>query len=500
MDVFEKGGFDIFIGNPPYIQLQKMGKQADILQNEGFETFARTGDIYCLFYEKGINLLQTGGVLTFITSNKWMRGGYGKALRNYFTKINPKKILILGPGIFHSATVDTNIFIGEKNSFKNKVKGIEIANRYNITSLRNEDFIPLCDVNEEAWIVLNEEELIINKALVEFGKPLRDWNLEIYRGILTGFNGAFIIDQAKRDELVAEDNSSDEIIRPILKGREIQGYHVDWKNDYVIATFPSLNIEIEDFKAVRRYLESFQPKLNQTGETFINNKGVKEKTRKKSGNKWFETQDPIGFVAEFKKEKVIWKRIGSIMRFAYSDEEIYCLDSTCIATGEKIKYLTAVLNSKIGLYQLIKTSPQTGTGDQIISVQALEPLLVPYPSIEIEEIFNVIVDYILFIKKSSESILNSISHEILSSTFEEVIDYMVYELYFEKHMKENKIDVLQFVDFEGINQLETFEEKRDVIQREYYKLKEKDNPIRNRILLSSVNSPNIIKRINESTH
>jgi hypothetical protein len=77
---------------------------------------------------------------------------------------------------------------------------------------------------------------------------------------------------------------------------------------------------------------------------------------------------------------------------------------------------------------------------------------------------------------------------------------MVYELYFEKHMKENKIDVLQFVDFEGINQLETFEEKRDVIQREYYKLKEKDNPIRNRILLSSVNSPNIIKRINESTH
>ncbi len=499
MDVFEKGGFDVIIGNPPYIQLQKMGKEADILQNEGFETFARTGDIYCLFYEKGFNLLKKHGTLTFITSNKWMRGGYGKALRNYFTKINPKKILILGPGIFHSATVDTNIFIGEKNSFSNKVEGIEIKNRHRINSLKREDFIPLQNVNEEAWVVLNDEELIINKAFAKYGKPLKEWDLKINFGIKTGFNEAFIIDQSKRDELVEEDDSSDKIIRPILKGREIQRYHVDWRNDYIIATFPSLDVEIENFTAVKNYLESFQPKLNQTGETFINSKGEKEKTRKKSGNKWFETQDPIGFVAEFKKEKLIWKRIGSIMRFAYSDEEIYCLDSTCIATGEKIKYLTAILNSKAGLYQLFKTSPQTGTGDQIISVQALEPLLVHYPIAEIENKFILLFDYILYIKKSSEQIMSGVSNEILSTIFEEIIDFMVYELYFEEHMKEQEIDVLKFIDFEDISQLETFEEKRDVIQKEYYKLKEKDNPIRNRILVSESRSP-IIKRINETTH
>jgi hypothetical protein len=505
MDVFDpssgsESGFDVMIGNPPYIQLQKMGEEADILQKEGFETFARTGDIYCLFYEKGFNLLKPNGNLTFITSNKWMRGGYGKALRGYFTKINPQKILILGPGIFHSATVDTNIFIGKNDSFNNNVEGIEIKNRFKISSLDKEDFIPLKDVNENSWIVLNEEELLINKAFEKFGKPLKDWDIKINFGIKTGFNEAFIIDQAKRDELVAEDISSDSIIRPILKGREIERYHVDWKNDYIIATFPSLNIQIDNFIAVKNYLESFQPKLNQVGETFINNEGKKEKTRKKSGNKWFETQDPIAFVNEFKREKLIWKRIGSIMRFAYSDNEIYCLDSTCIATGEKIKYLTAILNSKAGLYQLFKTSPQTGTGDQIISVQALEPLLVHYPKEETEKKFNYIVDYILFIKKTTHSIMESVSNEILSSAFEEIIDFMVYELYFEKHMKENEIDVLKFVDFEDISQLESFEEKRDVIQKEYYKLKEKDNPIRNRILLSSTRSPNIIKRINETTH
>ncbi|MCK9452946.1 MAG: Eco57I restriction-modification methylase domain-containing protein [Bacteroidales bacterium] len=496
MDVFEPstgsgGGFDVMIGNPPYIQLQKMGEEADILQKEGFETFTRTGDIYCLFYEKGFKLLKPHGNLTFITSNKWMRGGYGKALRNYFTKINPLKILILGPGIFHSATVDTNIFIGKNDSFNNNVEGIEIKNRFEISSLEKEDFIPLKDVNENAWIVLNEEELLINKAFEKFGKPLKDWDIKINFGIKTGFNEAFIIDQAKRDELVAEDKSSDSIIRPILKGREIQRYHVEWKDDYIINTHNGvkeldiLPIDIEKYPAIKKHLNA--PKLWE-----------KVNKRQDQGITPYNLRN-CAYLFEFKKEKVIWKRIGSIMRFAYSDEEIYCLDSTCIATGEKIKYLTAVLNSKAGLYQLFKTSPQTGTGDQIISVQALEPFLVHYPNEANEKKFDCLVDYILFIKKSPQNIMENISNELLSSVFEEIIDFMVYELYFEKHTKDNEIDVLKFVDFEDISQLESFEEKRDVIQKAYYKLKEKDNPIRNRILVSESRS-SIIKRINETTH
>lgn len=500
MDVFDKGGFDVVIGNPPYIQLQKMGKEADTLQEEGFETFARTGDIFCLFYEKGFDLLKEGGTLSYITSNKWMRGGYGKSLRSFFTRVNTLKILNLGPGIFNSATVDTNIYIGKKEPFINQVRGIAIDNIYNISHLKDDDLIALKDVNEDAWVVLEEEEVAISKAFEKFGKPLRDWNLEIYRGILTGYNEAFIIDQEKRDELVKEDPKSAEIIRPILKGREIQRYYAEWTNDFVVSTFPALNIDIDKYFSVKKYLESFQPKLNQTGETFINRAGEPEKTRKKTGNKWFETQDQIGFVDEFSKEKVIWKRIGSIMRFAYSDEEMYCLDSTCIATGEKIKYLTAVLNSKAGLFQLFKTSPQTGTGDQIISVQALEPLLVHYPKPEIETKFNLIVDYILFIRKSKEQLLQNSTNELISNVFEELVDMMVYELYFEKHMKEKEIDVLQFVNFPDISKMESFEVKRDTIQKIYFWLKEKDNPIRNRILVSSTRSPNIVKRINETTH
>ncbi len=493
MDVMQKGGFDVMIGNPPYIQLQKMGGYTDVLQEVGFETFARTGDIYCLFYEKGFDLLKRGGVLTYITSNKWMRGGYGKSLRNYFTTVNTQKIINLGPGIFHSATVDTNIYVGKKEPFANSVKGIAIDSRTDISYLREEELIPMQDVNEDAWVVLDEADLQISKAFENFGKPLREWDLEIYRGVLTGFNDAFIIDQVRRDELVSEDSKADELIRPILKGREIERYYAEWTNDFIISTFPAKNLDIEDYPSVKRYLEGYLPKLNQTGEEFINKEGEVEKTRKKTVNKWFETQDPIAFQEEFRKEKVIWKRIGSIMRFAYSDEEMYCLDSTCIATGEKIKYLTAILNSKAGLFQLFKTSPQTGTGDQIISVQALEPLLVHYPTDEVEAKFNLIVDYILFIRKSKEQLFQYVTNEHVSGFFEEIVDLMVYELYFEEEMKLKGIDVLELISNKSFPDITQSQDPKSLVQKVYYELQQKDNAIRNRILVASSRSETIAR-------
>jgi hypothetical protein len=505
MEVFAKGGFDVIIGNPPYIQLQKMGKDADILQEIGFQTFIRTGDIYCLFYEKGFDLLRNSGTLIYITSNKWMRGGYGKALRTYFTKVNTKKILNLGPGIFNSATVDTNIYVGKKEFFLNQVKGISIDNRFNIKVLEDSKLLPLHDLNEDAWVVLEGEELQISKSFENKGKPLRKWDLEINRGVLTGFNEAFIIDQAQRDLLVTEDPKLEKLIKPILKGREIERYYAEWSKDFIIFIpwhFPLHNDE--SITGASQEAEfCFQKQYPSLYNYFVKNKtGLINRNKAETGIRyeWYALQRCAAtYKEEFKKEKVIWKRIGSLMRFAYSDEEMYCLDSTCIATGEKIKYLTAVLNSKAGLYQLIKTSPQTGTGDQIISVQALEPLLVHYPTPEIESKFNVVVDYILFIKKAKENIIEETDSESISGIFEEIIDMMVYELYFEEHMREKEIDVLQFIDFPDISKMQTFEEKRDTIQRIYFWLKEKENPIRNRILVSESRSW-IIRRINKSTH
>ena len=225
-------------------------------------------------------------------------------------------------------------------------------------------------------MILSPVEQSIKRKIESIGTPLKDWNIKIYRGILTGYNEAFIIDGEKKDELISADPKSAEIIRPILRGRDIKRYGFDFADQYIIATFPSKNYNIDDYPAVKEYLLSFGiERLEQSGKQYTIN-GEIVKSRKKTNNKWFETQDSISYWDDFSKQKIVWKRIGSILRFCYDESGMFCLDSTCFATGDKLKFLTLLLNSPLGRY-LLKDSPKTGTGDLLISVQALEPLLIP---------------------------------------------------------------------------------------------------------------------------
>lgn len=507
-DVFEEGGFDIVIGNPPYIQMQKdKGALAELLKNAGYETFERTGDVYAIFYELGFNVLKPNGVHTFITSSQWMKAGYGKSLRQLFLKKNPLRLVALGPGAFDTAVVDTNILIAKNSENGNQLLGAIITNKSQMANMNDLNFIHMAYVNDESWSILNPIEQKIKQTIIEKGKPLSDWDVKINFGIKTGYNEAFIIDEAKRNELIKEDDKSIEIIKPILRGREVEKYYTQWDGGYIIATFPALDINIDRYRAIKNYLNGFQPKLNQSGETFINSDGIEEKTRKKTGNKWFETQDQIGYYKELSKEKIIWKRIGSQLRFSYSNKEMYCLDSTCIATGEKIKYLTVLLNSKVCQYQLFESAPKTGMGDLIISVQALEPLFVYYPNKEEQEKIERLADYLIFLNDPSQPPINDFTDNAsIAPVFEDVANMMVYELYFTKHMQELEIDVLQFVDtekyFKPIDTSETANKEANakIIGNCYKWLQGQDNPIRNRILLSNIKSPDIIKRINASTH
>lgn len=416
---FQQGWFDIIIGNPPYIQLQKdQGKLASQLKDLKYETFSRTGDIYTLFYEKGFQLLLPNGVHVFITSSQWTKAAYGKLLRKYLLKYNPLKILFLGPGVFENTTVDTNILISEKRLNRRILIGIELTSIEQIKILKDSGFIDMKNVTEEDWKVSKPLQYSIQEKVKVFGKPLKEWNVSVLFGIKTGFNEAFIINQEKRDELVSSDPNAAQIIKPILRGKTIDKYYTIWEGDYIIGTFPALNININDYPSIRSYLEKFLPKLEQTGREYIDEYGIKRQTRKRTVNKWYETQDPISFHDQFGREKVIWKRIGSSLRFSYSDTNIFCLDSTCIATGEKIKYLTAVLNSKLYRFYLKNSAPRTGMGDLIISVQALDPLYVHYPNEDEEKHIVSLFDEILWIK-------NTISG-IDSFLYENRIDLIVY--------------------------------------------------------------------------
>ena len=304
--------FDIVIGNPPYIQLQNNSGELAILYADcGYKTYARTGDIYCLFYERGWQLLKDGGHLCYITSNKWMRAGYGEKTRDFLSHNTDPQLLIdfAGVKIFESATVDTNILLFSKN--KNQHKTLcAVTNKQNKDSVRNLSVFvqqegTLCDFpGNDSWVILSPVEQSIKRKIESVGTPLKDWDINIYRGVLTGYNEAFIINTEKRNEILANCQSEEEraktaeLIRPILRGRDIKRYGYNWADLWLIATFPSRHYDIEAFPSVKKHLLSYgKERLEQTGKTYAVN-GEKIKARKKTNNKWFETQDSISYWVE----------------------------------------------------------------------------------------------------------------------------------------------------------------------------------------------------------
>ena len=386
------GGFDGVIGNPPYIQLQANGGLlGERYRPCGYQVFAKTGDMYCLFYERSHQLIKPNGSVCLITSNKWMRAGYGESLRGFLATETDPRLLVdfAGEKVFESATVDVNILLFKKaqNSGQTLACSMTKDGRNNMSLFVQQngtltDFSPSAHELGSSWSILSSIELSIKRKIEAVGKPLKDWDIKIYRGILTGCNEAFIIDGAKREEILnnckttAERERTDALIRPILRGRDIKRYSYTWGNLYLIATFPSRHYNINDYPAVKEYLLTFgKERLEQTGKEYIVN-GERIKARKKTSNKWFETQDSISYWEDFLKQKIVWKRIGSILRFSYDEKGLFGLDSTCIMIGDDVQIICTMLNSYMGQY-LLKESPKTGTGDLIVSVQALEPILLP---------------------------------------------------------------------------------------------------------------------------
>ena len=243
----------------------------------------------------------------------------------------------------------------------------------------------ICDFSgSDSWVILSPIEQSIRRKIESIGTPLKDWNINIYRGVLTGYNDAFIISTEKRDEILANCQTEDErqktaeLIRPILRGRDIKRYEYEWADLWIIATFPSRHYDIESYPAVKNYLLSIGiERLEQTGETHIVN-GKKIKARKKTCNEWFETQDSISYWEDFSKPKIVWKIIGNQMAFAY-DTNNYVMNNACyIMTGNHLDYLLAVLNSQaITWYSYVTNMNKTGVGDVQVGGQNIATFPIP---------------------------------------------------------------------------------------------------------------------------
>lgn len=436
-------GFDVIIGNPPYINMEDLGEMSNLYKNlpgkefsrKTYKTYNSSGDIYSLFMELGRMLVREGGMVSYIVSNSWMRTKYGEATRKFLSsQTNPILLIDFTKfSIFKDITVETNILAFERreNQLKTLAANVTKGDYINFGSFLEDNLIP-CEFNtSDFWYILQPRDQIIKNQVVKVGKKMSDkrWKIKVKRGIPTGCNEAFVINEKKFEEILSnckddrERELTAKLVQKVVRGQDIGRYRYNWANLYMIATFPSRKHEILLYPAIMNHLETFaadmlrekgygwiaddekllrqfcRKKLYQSGDVIkidgqnilIGRGGTPIKARKKTTHNWFELQDNIAFWHAFYEPKLIWKRIGDDVRYTYDESGMLTLDSTCFAYGKHLKYLCGIFNSKMGRY-LMKFAPRTGTGDSLVSKQAFLPLYVPYPSEDDEKKLSELVD------------------------------------------------------------------------------------------------------------
>ena len=393
-------GFDMIIGNPPYIQLQKMTLESEILEKQGFETFAKTGDIYQLFYELGVNLLQSKGQLCYITSNKWMRTDYGKVTRNFFgTKCNVQFVVDFGMGqMFDSATTYTNILLLTKQNPATNILLCRVKNDYKLQIPLEEyvlhNLIEVENPKDKSWVVYDKNEYALIKRIEAQGIPLKEWDIQINRGILTGFNEAFIIDTITRDRLVKEDPKSAEIIKPILRGEDVKAYVPEWANKWLINTHNGLKakdiapINVErDYKAVYKWLYQFKPQLEK---------------RLDKGNHWTNLRN-CAYVEEFNKPKIIYPNMTKYLPFVYDKGSFFTNQKCFIITGKHLGYLTAFLNSKLFRFVFREYFPELlGDTRELSKIFFENVTVIPVDDLQ-NNLFSILVEALVNKKLTGEN-------------------------------------------------------------------------------------------------
>ncbi|QQX00106.1 class I SAM-dependent DNA methyltransferase [Helicobacter pylori] len=421
-------GFDCIIGNPPYIRQEHIKDIKPLLEKQYQNFYNSTADIYTYFFALSYHLLKEKGFNAFITSNKYARAKYGAKLRELLLKkttiVSYMELNALK--VFESATVDTSIMSFIKQSPPKE----SLFNYYEPTPNDKNDLksarpLPMRQnaLSTESFIFANATLLDLRGKMESIGTPLKDWDIQINYGIKTGANEAFIIPTEKREEILnacktpEERGRTETLIKPILRGKDIKRYSYEWADLWVIATFPSLKLDIDDYLSLKTYLSQFRPRIDQSGE---------KDCRKKTNNQWFETQDTIAYHEEFEKEKIVYPCImAKEPCFVYEEKGLYAPAPANIITGDKIeiKYITALLNSKC-IYFAMRKFYMGGGIEGELKTNNLEKIPIPKITPENQELADKITD-------SAKQILALKEKDPKANTqkLEKEIDALVYQLY-----------------------------------------------------------------------
>lgn len=339
-------GFDIVIGNPPYVRQELIGEFKNYFENS-YKVYHGIADLYSYFIERAVTLLKEGGYFSYIVANKWMRANYGEPLRKWMKNQNLLEIVDFGDlPVFKGATTYPCIINISKGKVNDDVKVVEIKSLEfkSLVEVVNETAfnIKISGLNDSGWNLVRTETKELLEKLFKKGVPLEKYvNKKIYRGVLTGLNKAFVIDEETKNRLINEDPKSAEIIKPFLAGRDIKRYATLNYENYLI--FSRRGIDIKHYPALEKYLLSYKTELTPKPKDW---KGKDWKGRKPGSYKWYELQDTIDYYSEFKKPKIIYPNICKRNEFTFDESHNYT-NQKCFIIGSDDKYLLAILNSKI---------------------------------------------------------------------------------------------------------------------------------------------------------
>jgi hypothetical protein len=379
----EPGGFDIVVANPPYVRMELIKPQKPILKKRFPTVHGERADLYIYFYARAHELLRPGGVAAFISSNKWLRAGYGESLRVPLLDNQAFK-LVMDFGelpVFESAATDAAIFIWQKAPRNDAatawatVKDLDVCYSEGV----REHFKKLA-VQVPAEQFGPGKPRLATAAAASFRALMeRSGNTlgnicagKVCRGIITGFNDAFIINQNTRDRLISESASAAELIKPLVSGDDIRHYECHYRDSYLIYT--PHGTDIKKYPSIAKHLKPYRSFKNEKGETV----GLDHRATEQE---WFELQQPqAAYIEYFSKAKIVYPEIGKEARFHLDESGIYP-NKTVFFLPFNDWYLLGVLNSSAAMAYMREVCALLGDKDAggrlLFSSQHLETLPIP---------------------------------------------------------------------------------------------------------------------------
>jgi hypothetical protein len=438
-DVFAVGGFDVVIGNPPYVRQELLSPIKSYLQAH-YESYDGVADLYAYFYEKGLKILKLGGVLSYIVTNKWLRAGYGEPLRQFFSKNSVfEQIIDFGHApIFEDADTFPCIVAVQKpvNSQASEIQELvkpepqspvlicpvprEKLSDINLSQyIQQEGYTaPWSRFTAEAWSLEPPAVDELMQKIKDVGVPLKDFTgIKPCYGIKTGLNEAFLIDEATKNNIVKSDPSSAKIIKPYLRGQDIKRWTPDWQNLWLV--FTRHGIDIDDYPGVKAYLNHYREQLEPRPQDWDKDRDGEWSGRKPGTYKWYEIQDPVGYWELFARPKIVIQRIAFHSRIGF-DIKGMLINDAAIMLPTLDFWVLACLNSPPNWYFAFRHFPHKKDEALSMDIPYVETIPIAPPTDEIRAEVEPIVSRLIEITKANQE------------AYRDVLDWLLIEQGIEK--------------------------------------------------------------------